>query len=181
MFNSVVSKVMWVGRATVFMVGLAAILFLLFWMANVALGAGGKPFFPGEANQIDPLTQWAESRGADQALAVEPLARRQQIEVPRGYAQVNVAPTTVTLSGAKGINDVQRSTTDTSVYCFDLKFTPRTAVASANINNNATVGTALGNAVPSSCPTGFRDAAARTYAANTSAPLSDINFGIVFI
>ena len=55
-------------------------------------------------------------------------------------------------------------------------------MASANINNNATVGTVLGG-VPSVCPVGFRDAAAKTYAANdaTSTPRSDINFGIVFI
>ena len=181
MISSVVSKVMWIGRATVFMVGLAVIFALVFWVASVALGAGGKPFLPGESNQIDPITQWAEGGGAGQALAVDPLAMRRQIEVPRGYAQVNVAPTTVTLTGSKGINGVQRSNTEPSIYCFDLTFTPRTAVASAHINNNATVGTGLGNSVPSSCPMGFRDAAARTYAANTTATPSDINFRIVFI
>jgi hypothetical protein len=181
MVRSVASKVMWVGRATVFLVGLAVILALLFWVANVVLGTGGKPFLPGESNQIDPITQWAEGGGADQPLAVEPLARRRQIEVPRGYAQVNVTTTTVTLSGAKGINGVQRSTTDPSVYCFDLKFTPKTAVASAHINNNATVGTGLGNSVPSGCTAPYRDAAARTYAANTSEARNDVSFGIVFI
>jgi hypothetical protein len=108
------------------------------------------------------------------------VAVRRQIEFPRGYAQVNVTSATVTLSGSKGINGVQR--TDNNVYCFDLTFAPRVAVASANINNNATVGTVLGGGVPSACPDGFRDAAARTYAANdaTSTPRSDINFGIVF-
>lgn len=109
------------------------------------------------------------------------MAARRQIEFPRGYAQVNVTSATVTLAGSKGINGVRRSTTDNSVYCFDLAFTPRVAVASANINNNATVGTVLGTGVPSGCPVGFKDAAARTYAANTSAPNSEINFGIVFI
>lgn len=107
------------------------------------------------------------------------MAARRQIEFPRGYAQVNVTSATVTLSGSKGINGVRH--TDNSVYCFDLAFVPRVAVASANINNNATVGTVLGNGVPSGCPVGFKDAAARTYAANTSAPNSEINFGIVFI
>ena len=87
--------------------------------------------------------------GAEQALAVEPLATRRQIEFPRGYARVNVTAATVTLTGAKGINGVQRSTTpDDGVYCFDLTFTPRTAVASAQLNNNATVGTVLGSGVP---------------------------------
>lgn len=113
---------------------------------------------------------------------MEPVARRRQIEVPRGYARVNVTATTVTLDGSKGINGVQRST-DYSAYCFDLAFVPRTAVASAHINNNATVGTGLGSAVPGGCPMGFRDAAAKTYAANdpTSVPRTDINFSIVFI
>ncbi len=67
------------------------------------------------------------------------------------------------------------------MYCFDLKFTPRTAVASAHINNNATVGTGLGSAVPFGCTAPYRDAAARTYAANTSTPSNEVNFNIVFI
>jgi hypothetical protein len=72
-----------------------------------------------------------------------------------------VTSATATLSGSKGINGVQRGTTDNSVYCFDLTFAPRIAVASANINNNATVGTVLGNGVPSGRPAGFKDAAPR--------------------
>ncbi len=112
---------------------------------------------------------------------MEPLARQRQIEVPRGYAQVNVLNPNPTLSGAKGINGVQRHTTANSIYCFDLTFVPKVAVACAGFNNNATIGTVLGNAVPSGCPTGFKDAAAITYAANTSAPLSDIHFSIIFI
>jgi len=92
-----------------------------------------------------------------------------------------VTAATITLVGSKGVNGVRRSTTDTSVYCFDLTFAPRVAVASANINNNATIGTVLGSGVPTGCPLGFKDAAARTYAANTSMPNSGINFGIVFI
>ncbi len=77
---------------------------------------------------------------------------------------------------------MQRSPSDPSLNCFDLTSAPRTVVASANINN-ATFGTVLGSGVPGGCPAGFRDAAARTYAANdaTSTPRSDINFGIVFI
>lgn len=102
------------------------------------------------------------------------------MEGPRGYAQVNVTGATVTLAGSKGIYGVRRSDTDTSVYCSDLTFAPGVAVASANINN-ATVGTVLGSGVPAGGPTGFEDAAAGTYTANTPAPTSDINFGIVFI
>jgi hypothetical protein len=181
MLKGAVSKVMWVGRTTVFAVGLAVILALAF-AASMVLGVNGGRSLPGDYNQINPITQLAGSDvGANQVLNVAPMAMRRQIEVPRGYAQVNVTPTAVTTSGAKGINGVQRSTTDNSVYCFDLKFTPKTAVASAHINNNATVGTGLGNAVPASCPTGFKDAAARTFGANDSVPHSDVNFGIVFI
>ena len=164
-----------------FLVGLIVILALMFAVASAVLGAGGGSSLSGKFNQIDPATRLAANGEAEQMLAVEPVAARRQIGYPRGYAQLNVTSTTVTVSGAKGINGVQRSTTDNSVYCFDLTFVPRVAVASAHINNNATVGTGLGNAVPAGCPTGFRDAAAGTYAANTSAPLSDINFGIIFI
>ena len=141
---------------------------------------GGKSF-SGRYNQIDSISRLAGSdAGAKQALALEPLATRRQIELPRGYAQVKVTATTVTLTGSKGINGVQRSTSDDSVVCFDLTFTPRTAVASAHLNNNATVGTALGS-VPVGCAAPYRDAAARTYGANDSTPHSDVNIGIVFI
>lgn len=44
------SKVMWVGRATVFMVGLSVILALVFGVATSALGANGKPFLLGKSN-----------------------------------------------------------------------------------------------------------------------------------
>lgn len=183
MLRSTASKVVWVGRATVFAVGLAVILALMFVAASMVLGIGGKSF-SGRYNQIDSIPRLAGSdAGVEQGIAVEPMATRRPIEFPRGYAQVKVAPTTVTLTGAKGINGVQRSTTDNSVYCFDLTFSPRTAVASAHLNNNATVGTVLGSGVPAGCTAPYRDAAARTYAANDSiSPArSDINFGIVFI
>jgi hypothetical protein len=173
MLKGAVSKVMWVGKTTVFLVCLAVILALVFGVVSMLLGTNG--------DRTNGITQLVGSdAGAERALAVEPLARRQQIELPRGYAQVNVTPTAVTLTGSKGINGVQRSTTDNSVYCFDLKFTPRTAVASAHINNDATVGTVLGSGVPAGCTAPYRDAAARTYGSN-AAPVSEVNFGIVFI
>ena len=44
MIRSVFGKVMWVGRATVFLAGLAVILALVFGVALVALaGMGGAP------------------------------------------------------------------------------------------------------------------------------------------
>jgi hypothetical protein len=50
MIRSTVKKVMWVGRATVFMVGLAVILALVLGVATTALGATGGNFILGKAN-----------------------------------------------------------------------------------------------------------------------------------
>jgi hypothetical protein len=44
MVKSTVSKVMWVGRATVFMVGIAVILALVFGVASAAFGANNQSF-----------------------------------------------------------------------------------------------------------------------------------------
>ena len=107
---------------------------------------------------------------------------------PRGYAQVSVSCNATTklcqFSNSKGDIGIQRTDAPENVYCFDLAFTPKTAVASAHINNNATVGTVVAsNSVPGGCPAGYRDAAAVTYGANeaTSPHHNDINFQIVFI
>jgi hypothetical protein len=141
MVRSVVNRVMWVGRATVFMVGLAVILALVFWVANVVLGVGGKPFLPGEPDRINTITQQIGSGGADQTLAVEPLARRR---APQGYAHVNVGGTTPTFdpTRSKGVNDVVTIQGSDARYCFDLTFKPNVAVGSPFINNNAVVATA---------------------------------------
>ena len=50
MIKSVAGKVMWVGRATVFLVGLAVILGLVFGVASSALGVNGEPFMLGNQN-----------------------------------------------------------------------------------------------------------------------------------
>jgi hypothetical protein len=44
MVRSVAKKVMWVGRATAFLLGLAVILALVFGAASTALGANGDFF-----------------------------------------------------------------------------------------------------------------------------------------
>ena len=49
MLRSTASKVMWVGRATVFVVGLSVILALIFGAASAALGANGDSFILGKA------------------------------------------------------------------------------------------------------------------------------------
>jgi len=50
MVRSAASKVIWVGRATVFVVGLAVIMALLFGVATMALGANGDFFKVGRSN-----------------------------------------------------------------------------------------------------------------------------------
>ena len=71
MVKSAVSKVMWVGRATVFLVGLAVILALLFGLASTALGANGKPLILGKAaNTASKITGLVKS-GAGPALRLK--------------------------------------------------------------------------------------------------------------
>jgi hypothetical protein len=59
MFRSAASKVMWVGRATVFLVGLAVVLGLLFGLAATALaGTGvGAPFNLGQKNIVNAISR----------------------------------------------------------------------------------------------------------------------------
>ena len=171
MARSLVEKVMWVGRATVFAVGLVAIFALLLGVAYVAFST-----LSGNSDQREVIPpQVGIDAGADQTLALEALARRRTLS--QGYAQVN--HTGPTLASSKGVVGVERSSTVTGLYCFDLSFTPRVAVASGHINNNATVGTILGGF--SGCQAPYTDAAAKVYGANDSAPHNDVSFGIVFL
>lgn len=57
MIKSTASKVMWVGRATVFLVGLAVILALVFGVATSALGANGQSFILGKGNLATAITK----------------------------------------------------------------------------------------------------------------------------
>ena len=52
MIRSAASKVMWVGRATVFLVGLAVILALLFGVASTALGKNGQALILGKGDNV---------------------------------------------------------------------------------------------------------------------------------
>jgi hypothetical protein len=62
------SKVMWVGRATVFMVGLAVILALVLGVASAAFGANGGNFILGKTNVATLITRLAGSNGVDGAM-----------------------------------------------------------------------------------------------------------------
>jgi hypothetical protein len=61
MTKTIFSKVMWVGRATVFLVGLAVILALVFGVASTALGANGKPFLLGKKNTASKVSKLVKS------------------------------------------------------------------------------------------------------------------------
>jgi hypothetical protein len=57
MLRSAVGKVMWVGRATVFLVGLAVIVALVLGVATMALGATGGNFILGKANAAGAVSR----------------------------------------------------------------------------------------------------------------------------
>ena len=56
MARSAFSKVVWVGRATMFMVGLAVVLALVFGAATTALGATGANLILGKLNEAETTT-----------------------------------------------------------------------------------------------------------------------------
>ncbi len=65
MVRSVVSKVMWVGRATVFLVGLAVIGALVFGAASAALGANGQAWILGQPNVATAITSLGGQLGVN--------------------------------------------------------------------------------------------------------------------
>ena len=56
MLGKAVGKVVWAGRATVFLVGLAVILALMFGAATTAMGADGRPFLLGKRNVASAIS-----------------------------------------------------------------------------------------------------------------------------
>ena len=70
MLRSATSKVMWVGRATVFLVGLAVILALIFGLASTAMSATGNSFILGKENTAGQVSKLINS-GAGAALRLE--------------------------------------------------------------------------------------------------------------
>lgn len=57
MLRSAAAKVMWVGRATVFMVGLAVILAVVFGVASMAFAGNGDAFKLGRNNTASALSK----------------------------------------------------------------------------------------------------------------------------
>jgi hypothetical protein len=71
MIRSVASKVMWVGRATVFLMGLALMLALVFGIASTAFGANGGNFILGSLNNTaTAITKLTGTVGGGPALQV---------------------------------------------------------------------------------------------------------------
>jgi hypothetical protein len=66
--RSTVGTVMWVGRATVFLVGLAVILAALFGLASAAFGANGDFWKLGRGNAATSTTALGGMLGADGAM-----------------------------------------------------------------------------------------------------------------
>jgi hypothetical protein len=65
MLRSAASKVMWVGRATVFLVGLAVILALVLGVATTALGANGQAWILGQGNVATAITSLGGAGGVN--------------------------------------------------------------------------------------------------------------------
>jgi hypothetical protein len=68
MLMGMVEKVMWVGRATVFLVGLAVIVAVVFWVGSRALGSNGQPFMLEQANAAAKNPGNTSKPGGTQAL-----------------------------------------------------------------------------------------------------------------
>ncbi len=99
---------------------------------------------------------------------------------PRGYAHIKIGGSVDTDYPSKGVVGVLIPEGKTSVYCFDLTFTPTAAVGSPHFNNSAVVAAATPNLVSSfndvvrnNCPTTHRDAAVKTHP-------EEVNFQVVF-
>jgi hypothetical protein len=176
MARSLVDKVMWVGRATVFSVGLVAILALLFAVAYVAFSS-----LSGSADQPPGISQQLGSGGADQVLSLDPLAVRQG--PTRGFARVT---STGDFDPTRSVEviDVVKLEGQTGVFCFDLTFRPKVAVGSPFTNNAAFVTTSTypdgGISPRDDCPAGYKDLAVKIFGSNAE-PVADVPFDVVFM
>ena len=70
MLRNVATKVMWVGRATVFVAGLAVILAVIFSMASIAFARDGQSFILGQRNVAQSVSTLVK-QGAGPALDLQ--------------------------------------------------------------------------------------------------------------
>ena len=125
MTRRVASKVMWVGRATVFLVGLAVILAVLLGLASAALaGTGvGAAFNLGKTNTVNRLSQLVGStdnpmlRVTNNSSATDATALTLQVQPGHAPMRVNSSTQVAGLNADRvdgqdvaqiGINGVQR-------------------------------------------------------------------------
>src|SRR5919112_3195064 len=96
MFRSLVAKVMWVGRATVFMVGLSVMLALLFGIATTALAGNGRGgiFNLGQKNTVNHLTQLVGAPTSGAMLRVDNDGSGTALELKVGLPTANPADKT---------------------------------------------------------------------------------------
>src|SRR3712207_5678307 len=78
--KTILSRTMWVGRATVFLVGLAVILALVFGAASTALGANGMAFILGESNSATKMSTLIK-KGVGPALGLKVGAQQPPLSV----------------------------------------------------------------------------------------------------
>jgi hypothetical protein len=76
LIRSVLFKVLWVGRATVFLVGLAVIIAVVMGVTSMALAANGQPFLLGRTNVASAIsTLVKQGPGPALSLRVQPDSR----------------------------------------------------------------------------------------------------------
>src|SRR5215207_4391509 len=104
MIRSTANKVMWVGRATVFMVGLSVILALVLGVATTAMGANGKPFLLGKKNVASAISTLVK-KGPGPALSLVVEANQPPLKVNSKAKVANLNADTV--DGLEGASCVQ--------------------------------------------------------------------------
>jgi len=112
MLRDVASKVMWVGRATVFVIGLAVILALVLGMATAAFGANGDFFKVGKSNFASAVSVLDKS-GPGPALSLlvdsgAPLAVNSSTKVSRLNADKVDGLDASQLGGLSGVTQVEQ-------------------------------------------------------------------------
>ena len=114
MLRSAVRKVVWVGRATVFLVGLAVILAVLFGVTSMAFARDGQSFILGERNVAQSLSTLVKT-GEGPALSLQvgsgaPLA----VNSDRRVANLNADKLDGKSSTQLGINGYELVTVQSS-------------------------------------------------------------------
>src|SRR5215217_3746848 len=147
MLRGVASKVMWVGRTTVFVVGLAVILALVLGAATAAFGANGDFFKVGKFNIASAVSTLSKS-GAGPALSLKvghgkPLAVNSTAKVANlnadkldGQSSTQLKPLTASVgsigfvSGGRGVVSASRLSTGVYTVQFDQSVSGCVRVAS---------------------------------------------------